>query len=486
MRTILRKGASEAVGAVIAFTILSLTMLYIIMNLLSLSVTVGEVSSVPTDYLSEKLVPYYSGNTLVVKNVGSTISRISYVVIVDSNLNKYIVNANQSDICSISPSTTLAPGSYAQIACTGYYTAVAIVTRSGRVFAVDPELYAVILERQRGIPMQSVYSGIMFTSTSGILRFLENKTMMVSGAINTAVRMDLRINSSGAIEADLNASLVIIGKNPSNNKLNLLVVGRGTPGSYINVSGSVLELDRDAVYRYRLKIENFTGDITGARLGINPCYVNTGSFCRIQMDGQADRIVLYSASSVLEDTVGLDPYVFVGDLDNNGNTEIVFVTQDFTTGKSSSVNDRLSMDSQNVYVDSSAMPIRIVFTETPIDSSKYSYAILSIRLFFWDNSEDDIKDNDNRVVLRAGIYSSQNGTFAYSTYLSYYELSRYRNVKPFSTSYITKDFTVYIPNTGEKYYVAVELLDPFHNESGKNDADLILGIEYIGIALAGR
>ncbi|MEM1541266.1 MAG: hypothetical protein QXV82_01320 [Ignisphaera sp.] len=130
--------------------------------------------------------------------------------------------------------------------------------------------------------------------------------------------------------------------------------------------------------------------------------------------------------------------------------------------------------------------MRIVFTGVPIDSNMYSSAILSMRMFFWDSSEDDISDNDNRVIMRVGLYDASTRLFIYSTQLSYYELNRYRNVKPFSISYIAKDFTIHIPKTGNIYYLAIEFLDPYSREVNRNDTDLIIGLEYIGIALSSR
>jgi hypothetical protein len=53
-------------------------------------------------------------------------------------------------------------------------------------------------------------------------------------------------------------------------------------------------------------------------------------------------------------------------------------------------------------------------------------------------------------------------------------------------SWIVKDFLVFIPDTGKTYYIAVEIQDPFYMEGTINDADLIIGIEYVGLMLAAR
>ncbi|MEL9940847.1 MAG: hypothetical protein QXH86_07525 [Ignisphaera sp.] len=489
----LSRGISEAVAVVIAFAILSVAMLYLLTNLLLVPVAEQKAVELPLGYSDESLVLFVAGGNLMVKNVGSVPVHIKYIVAINMSSNsKVLLNSLRSTQCNFNASNAVInPGGTAAITCASGYAPLAVVTERGRVFSIDPRFYAIAIGRSYGIPMTTVYGGIMFTSSSGLLKFLglKNKTMMYSGAVNTSIKMDLYLNTSGNINANLNAALILIGLNPANNKLNMLIIGSGSLGSgqQITVNSGSVDLSKVAMYRYRLKIENFSGTISpNLGPGIYPCYINFSRGCQLTINGRADRIVLYTNSSkITGGIVGLDPYIFVGDLNKNGNVEVVFVTQDFSTGNSNSVNDVLTVSGRRqTYVDATVKPVRLVFSGTPIDSSRYRMAILSLGMFFWDNSEDDVQDNDNRVIMRVGLYDAVNKSFVYSTYLSYYELNRYRNVKPFSISYITKDFMIYVPNTGRTYYVAVEIADPYNVEGARNDADIILGLEYIGIALS--
>lgn len=487
-RRSLEKGVAEAVGAIIAFAIISLVILFTILNVFPATMHPQPITSIVSGYSSEKLLLYPIETTLNIKNIGSTAAYISYIVAVHAGINKAIIDARQNTICNTSPSRIVLPGNTIAITCRAGYIPIAVVTENGRVFSIDPQLYASIVERANWIPMITLFGGMNITTTSELLKYLESRSLMVGGAIDTSTALTLYRNTSGGIRATLDASLIIIGSNPVSGTLNMMIIGRGVTGSSMTVSGETINIGRVGSHRYRLKIENFTGTITiddtQPQLGIQPCYINRGSTCKVRLDGQADKILLYTNTTPRRvGTVGLDPYIFIGDLNGNNNAEVVFITQDFSTGNTNTKNDVVSSID---LLDASAVPMRIVFSETGIDSSRYSTAILTVRTFFWDNSEDDISDNDNRVIIRVGLYDSTTKSFVYSTYLSYYELCRYRHVRPFSVSYITKDFIMYIPNTGKTYYVAIEILDPYYLDSNRNDADLIIGLEYIGIVLGGR
>jgi hypothetical protein len=332
-------------------------------------------------------------------------------------------------------------------------------------------------------------------STSSLALYLSDPQILNRNSINTTIPLQLKLNRTGEINitGDISASMVFVGRNPINNKLNVLIIGRGTSGSSLSIEGQNIDMGRIAAFRYRLRIENFTGTLkirgSDALPGIYPCYINTDTLCSVNINGRADRVTLYTnTSNIVNSVIGLDPYIFIGDLDNNNSTEIVFATQDFSVGDSSKINDVLTISGkQYLYLDSTVSPIRLVFSQRPIDNKLYRTAVLSLRFFYWDNSVDDISDNDNRIIMRIGIYDIESEMFAYSVYLSYYELCRYRGVKPFTYSYIAKDFVLYVPHPDEvgrkTYYIALELYDPYSNSGNKNDADFIIGLEYIGIFL---
>lgn len=488
-------GVAEAISALLAFAVMSVVIVYIVYYLYSFTPPQKSVG-LPSGYMSEKLVLFLvedvGTKVLNVKNVGSVTVEIEYVVLVDSlNLKRSIVTTSKENICTIS-SGTVAPGEVVSVSCSETYVPIAVITKNGRVFSIDPRLYAILIERYVGIPMTTIYGGIMLTSTADLLVYLEEKGFMYGGAMNTSLSLNYNFTASDVrLTGQLDASMVIVGKNPVSNRLNIFIIGYGTRGSYISVRDSAgavttVSLDSIAPYRFRLKIEDFHGDMN-FDLGIHPCYINTSGMCRLLLNGTANKVLIYGSSSNSTGITGFDPYLFVGDINNNGNVEVVFITQDYEVGNSTTINDRVILSGRPVNsLDSNIEPLRIVFTNVPVDSRVYSSAILSIRMFFWDNSLNDITDNDNRVLMKVGLYDNSTKKFVYSTQLSYYELNRYRNVKPFTISYITKDFIINIPKTGNTYYVAVEIVDPFYIEDNRNDADIAIGLEYVGIALSTR
>ena len=493
MNIMFSKGLSEVVAIVLAFSIISFSILYIITSMpRPIQLDVKPISDKLKSYASEDVIIYpLSNSSWAIINTGSISINISYIVAFDDNLNKIILNPmKNNDRCTTS-GLSIVPGKSIEITCFNEYRLVSVITQSGRVFSIDPQLYISQL-RQLGIPMMSLLP--ISLSTSSLALYLSNPEILEMNSINTTIPLQLQLNSSNInITGSISASLVFVGRNPINNKFNVLIIGRGIGGDSLSIEGQNIDMSKIAAFRYRLRIENFTGELkiegSNALPGIYPCYIDTDTLCSVNIDGEADRVTLYTnTSSIGNSVIGLDPYIFIGDLDNNNSTEIVFVTQDFSVGDSSKINDALTISGrQHLYLDSTVSPIRLIFSQRPIDNKLYRTAVLSLRFFYWDNSIDDISDNDNRIIMRIGIYDSENDVFVYSVYLSYYELCRYRGVKPFTYSYIAKDFVLYIPHPDEvgrkTYYIALELYDPYSNLGNINDADFIIGLEYIGIFL---
>lgn len=494
MNILFSKGLSEVVAIVLAFSIISFSILYIITSMpRPIQLDVKPISDRLKSYASEDVIIYpLSNSSWAILNTGSISINISYIVTFDNNLNKIILNPmKNSNRCTIS-GMTIVPGKSIEITCSNEYKLVSVITQSGRVFSIDPQLY-ISQQRQLGIPMIPLLP--ISLSTSSLALYLSDPQILNRNSINTTIPLQLKLNRTGeiSITGDISASMVFVGRNPINNKLNVLIIGRGTSGSSLSIEGQNIDMGRIAAFRYRLRIENFTGTLkirgSDALPGIYPCYINTDTLCSVNINGRADRVTLYTnTSNIVNSVIGLDPYIFIGDLDNNNSTEIVFATQDFSVGDRLKINDVLTISGkQYLYLDSTVSPIRLVFSQRPIDNKLYRTAVLSLRFFYWDNSVDDISDNDNRIIMRIGIYDIESEMFAYSVYLSYYELCRYRGVKPFTYSYIAKDFVLYVPHPDEvgrkTYYIALELYDPYSNSGNKNDADFIIGLEYIGIFL---
>lgn len=493
------KASSEAIAIVISVAILITVVSYLVYAL-SLLTPGYDLPGRITSYVGEELVLVMlnetatGGMSLGLKNVGSAVVNITHVVVIDRDgLGRYIVSLENTTVCVVQPRTIL-PGRMSTISCLPRYMPIGAVSNNGRIYTLDARIYSIQLRTFVGIPMSKIYGGVMVESTSDLIGLIDPPHILRSGGVNTSLGFNYVYEKYNVtIRGNINASLVITGRNPVNSKLNIMIIGfsRGDTRSFVEIRDQNNRLDNItlssvAPNRYRIKIENFIGTVNTS-LGIIPCLVNNGTTCRIFINGTADRVVIYGSSINATREEGLDPYLFVGDIDSNDNTEILFITQDFTTGNRSSINDQILVGGALTRaVDTNINPLRFIFSGQPINGKKYSAAVLSVRLLFWDNSEDDISNNDNRIIVRAGLYDNTTGSFIYATYLGYYELNRYRSVRPFSISYIVRDFVINIPPVDKDFYVGLEIIDPFLLEDTVNDADIIIGIEYVGIVLSSR
>jgi len=487
--TVVSRAISEAIASLIAFSIVIMFLLGIYYTMLS---SLPKVSEVPKIDIAE--MGLYSievidldNNRYDLRNPGPIPISIDIGVASDDNGLKLV---NIDKVCN--GSRAIQPGGNTILICSKKI--VAFIARMGSslnlIGIIYPERYMPPVPI--AINMTPLLKwNIIFNFT----KYLEDPDTIRSSAINTSVNMMLYVNSSKTITADLYGVALAIVASAEQNRYNILIVGAGALGkpNSVNVDGYTYNLTKAGYYRYRIKIINFTGSINIGR-GVYPCYINSSGTCRITFSGTADTILIYTNSSRIErDIVGIEPFYIIGDLDGNGYPEYIFATQDFSWGDSSSVNDRIitrsgSTQSSINVVDSSIKPLRIIFRDQAVNSSRYLSAIVSLRFFYWDNSQDDVSDNDNRVILRVGLYDPISRSFVYSTSLSYYELCRYRSVSPFSASYIVKDFLLYVPSEPRNkiYYVAIEIVDPYSVEVKRNDADIILGIEYVGVVLGVR
>lgn len=501
-----RKGISEAVAAVIGVSIVISMMLYILFSLVQLQtytvrtshssvehVFAGELLSL---HIVEKVVDRV---VYLIRNRGTVATGIESLILYNSKLNKsLLVNIDKmgASLCTLDGELVLNPGDSLYLVCPEPFYLVGFVTSSGNIVLRDPKQYSYLISQQKVVIKR--FSLLNPNTTANLYDYIWGPSL--HGSINTSIGLYKRLDMEGSeiyVEADLNASLLVIGNSLDGSKFNMMIIGYGESGGSIYAQdkdrgyGDIVNLGREGRIRYRIKIENLTGDITVdnavPRLGIYPCYIDASSQCRVRIFGLANKVTVYVNKS--GELPPLDAYIFRGDINNNTYIDLLFTTQDLSVGNSNSVNDIISISSSltQPLVDSSTKPIRIIFKDVKINSTLYSSAILSLRFIYWDNSQDDISDNDNRVVFRAGIYDADIDDYVYKIELSYYELCRYRNVKPFSASYITRDFVLYIPKvSGKIYYIAVDIMDPYYRDGNRNDADILIGLEYVGIVLGAR
>ncbi|MGC8975740.1 MAG: hypothetical protein ACP5KB_06065, partial [Thermoprotei archaeon] len=199
------------------------------------------------------------------------------------------------------------------------------------------------------------------------------------------------------------------------------------------------------------------------------------------------------------------PYLFIGDLDGNGVNEVVFVTEDAFYGEKKDYDDRNPLDPElerTTLLDYSEVPLPLTInlsrvtgvSDGSIPGSRFSGLMLGINLIFHDNSYpdgDQLGDNDDtRTLLRISLVQKDEAGNIVSRYVvrefDYQEICNYHKtiIKDFiNDNYyvkISQNIYVPVPGTG-KYWLLIEIMDPYYRTGTTNDVDFTIGFEIISI-----
>ena len=538
----MRRGLSEAVAlAIVAAIMLTALVAFVLaMPRPPTAPVTREVSTylssftVPNVYLA----PISSGAVLM--NRGSIPVTIKYLVVEINDSVEMVRDTGSNsfgEVCNAT-STYLAPGSTVVLSCVEGAKVVAVVTSDGRIISISPRLYARVPAPQaiNQIPILNI------TTTYTLSQYLlpsTNLTSPIVEIVNTTkllnssyipLNLVLALNSSGQIALDLYASWIFIAYTPGSNgsELSMLITGIATSTHPFtaHVGSETLTLGTH-VTRFRVKIVGLDIatsliEINGVNIespGIYPCGFESDGFCHVVVEGYAREIEVYTNSSRGGLTAVLDPYILVGDLLGDGHTGILFVTEDFSYGNRSVVDDQYvdpppgpgpqppppaprgaggSSKPRRMFftmIERLSRPLIIVFRDLPINNSKIATAIVSVRFLYWDNAKDSTLDCDNMPILRVGLYDPQSHRILYSVSFSYYDLCRLRGVYPPTWALAVRNALLYIPppslvGGSRIYYVALEIDDPFglspQGDEIRNDADLLIYIDYVGVVLSQR
>ena len=490
------------------------------------------------------LAPTSSGAVLM--NRGSIPIDIKYLVVERNNSIEILRDTGTSfgTLCNAS-STFLGPGSTTVISCAAGTKIIAIVSASGRMITINPRLYARVPAPQaiNQIPVLNISTSYALseyllptTNVSSPIVQIVNTTKIL-GPSYTPLNLVLRLNTSGTFSMDLYASWVFIAYTPGSNKteFNILITGIANSNHPLSVDTSAGTLSAGThVTRFRIKILGFIKGSGAIEInntlidspGIYPCGFESGGFCQVVINGSAERIEVYTNTSGGNLTTILDPYILVGDLLGDGHVGILFTTEDFSYGNQSVVDDEYvdpppgprppppgpppppggggkktttttttSVTKHFTLIERLVKPITIVFKNLPINNSKVATAIVSVRFVYWDDAENGTVDNDNMPIIKIGLYDPEEGRILYSVSFSYFDLCRLRSVYPPTWAFAVRNALLYIPppslvGSSKIYYVALQIEDPFgasHQGSEiRNDADLFVYIDYVGVVLSQR
>lgn len=203
----------------------------------------------------------------------------------------------------------------------------------------------------------------------------------------------------------------------------------------------------------------------------------------IYITGRAKVIEVYKY--VYKEYTGYRNYMFVGDFDGNGLNEIVFNTIHIWYGeKSTKGNDW----DANIHRDEkSVTELKLVLKDYGgkpyITGAKF--ITVYIKFYFLDNAGDDWEELDaNEWIFFVALYEiTPEGK--YVEYMRkewrYQQLMTLEDTYPPSISSITESAS-FPCDPSKKYVVVVGIQDPYGNDGlGYNDADIVIGIEYLGI-----
>jgi len=201
----------------------------------------------------------------------------------------------------------------------------------------------------------------------------------------------------------------------------------------------------------------------------------------ICITGRAKVIEVYK--HVYKEYTGYRNYMFVGDFDGNGLNEIVFNTiHIWYGGKSTKGNDW----DANIHRDEkSVTELKLVLKDYGgkpyITGAKF--ITVYIKFYFLDNAGDDWDELDaNEWIFFVALYEvTSDGK--YVEYMrkewKYQQLMTLEDTYPPSMSSITESAS-FPCDPNKKYVVVVGIQDPYGNDS-LGDADIVIGIEYLGI-----
>ncbi len=490
----LRKAVGEAVAAVFVLFLVSVLFAFTILNMPQQpQVGIRSVVSDLERMISESLqLVLINESAWMILNTGSHDTSVENVLILGNDgFLRILEPVNQVEFgyrsvshCVIEPSRYLRVGGSASISCVGGSLA-GLITTAGRIITTDPKLYV------RVVTSESINQTILLEASivENLMNYIEDPSLLLPGSNSVKTyNLGLKLISRKLdtnIDLEVNSSYVFVTRSPDG-KWNLLITGQDSPGSsrYVEIGENEYVIGTSGYYkRYRIVVYGYEGlvDLCGSRIESPTIFKCSSSLCVLRLSGNVELISFYAyVDGYTTDTLGFEPYILTGDIRGSGFMSLIFTTIDSTaSGGASNYNDR---NSYGNLLDYTQVPLRLIFSNFEINNTKYNTAVLSVKFTFLDNSEVDVDEADNRVIVRLGLYDPQRRDWVYKYDLSYYELCRYEG------SIITKDFILRIPaptEAGSKiYYVALELLDPYlYSGGGKNDIDVTFILEYLGIIL---
>ncbi|MBE9391261.1 hypothetical protein IOK49_04135 [Fervidicoccus fontis] len=235
----------------------------------------------------------------------------------------------------------------------------------------------------------------------------------------------------------------------------------------------------------------------------------------IIIQGVASSIKFYNTNTSLANKPSTyDPYLIIADTDGNGYPELIFTTEDFsfshsvqgsgsdkprvftiadTYSSGDSIPPGKSAQAQYVAVDYTTVPLEMILTQVPINGTQYLGVDVVASLYFHDsiygqNVLSTITATDRGLLSIMLLDVNNSYSVVSSKNFTYQDLASLESCYPPSTTSFSINVVLPVPYSPHLYEVAVAFWDPYiyDSETGTNNDEVTLGVEFIGFQLYSR
>lgn len=270
---------------------------------------------------------------------------------------------------------------------------------------------------------------------------------------------------------------------------------------------------------FRIKISNFTGTIKlfdrsgnvvacsssipgacgSSRSAIGVWYYGLDpdsrtNYWSLYLEGFAGYVGFYQrAPEARGQESSYEPYLFIGDVDGNGVIDILFITEDAYYGSSGVYNERdvdlLDLSTKPLMLRLLRIGRELGSPDGSIDGGRFSGIVLYLNLAFHDNShpdENQLEDIDRTDwVLRVLLVDEHGNEYIVREY-RYQEICNYHKTlvrdvaRDNHFTKLSQSIFIPIPPLG-RYWVVIAIQDPYYYDGYRNDADVTVWVEIIGV-----
>ncbi len=190
------------------------------------------------------------------------------------------------------------------------------------------------------------------------------------------------------------------------------------------------------------------------------------------------------------------PFILLADTDGNGVGELILITEDYAPGTVNPPQVQCSADEEDRYLDYSGVRktlgvevdkdwgFAFRLNDPQINPAMASSVVVSLKVYFHDTEMGGVLcvSNPYSGILRVMLVDNNWNIISSREYL-YFELATYKSTWPPNKGFTTITTQLFIPpGTRGPLYIAIAMTDPY-NGRVRDDPDITIAVETIGIML---